>query len=138
MASQPHLNLLQIGPSLFVNIGFDPTYKPGKTPIAGVSNVEALIDAGAKISCIDEPLAIQLGLPAVNKRRLGGIGGIHIATMYMAQVQLSGLPFTIWGNFAGVQLAATGSNYKALIGRAFLQYFTMLYEGQTGTVILSR
>jgi hypothetical protein len=58
------LELLQIGPSLFVNIGFDPTCKPGKTPIAGVSNVEALIDTGAKISCIDEPLAIQLGLPA--------------------------------------------------------------------------
>jgi len=36
-----------------------------------------------------------------------------------------------------VDLIAGGQAHYALIGRTFLQSFTMVYEGRTGTVTLS-
>jgi hypothetical protein len=58
--------------------------------------------------------------------------------MYLAQIHVPSLLFTIHGAFAGVELAAGGQVHKALIGRTFLQNFTMVYEGTTGTVKISR
>ena len=47
------------------------------------------------------------------------------------------LNFTIYGMFAGVHLVAGGQIHRALIGRTFLQHYTMVYEGRTGTVTIS-
>ena len=47
------------------------------------------------------------------------------------------LDFIQYGRFTGVDLAAGGQVHKALIGRTFLQYFTMVYVGKTGSVELS-
>lgn len=58
--------------------------------------------------------------------------------MHLAQIHVASLAFTIYGAFAAVDLAAGGQLHKALIGRTFLQNFTLLYEGLTGTVKLSR
>ena len=41
------------------------------------------------------------------------------------------------GRFAGVHLRAGGQPHFALIGRTFLEDFTMRYEGKTGMVTLS-
>jgi len=43
---------------------------------------------------------------------------------------------TIHGAFAGVDLKAGGQVHNALIGRTFLQHFTMIYEGRMGTVTI--
>jgi len=58
--------------------------------------------------------------------------------MYLAQIHIPSLNFTLHGAFVGVDLAAGGQVHYALIGRTFLQHFTMIYEGTTGTVRLSR
>lgn len=129
-----------LGPTLWVDIGFDPDFKvqdPPMLPKPSITKVEALIDTGASESCIDALLASQLKLPIVDKRKFGGIGGEQIVDMYMAQIHAPSLNFTVYGLFAGVHLAAGGQRHKALIGRTFLQGFTMVYEGRTGTVILS-
>jgi hypothetical protein len=55
----------------------------------------------------------------------------------MAQIHVPALEHTIYGLFAGVHLAAGGQRHRALLGRTFLHSFTMIYEGATGTVILS-
>ena len=60
-----------------------------------------------------------------------------MANVYLAQVHVPSLNFTMYGAFAGVELAAGGQVHGALIGRTFLQHFTMIYEGRTGTVTLS-
>jgi hypothetical protein len=39
--------------------------------------------------------------------------------------------------FAGVHLVTGGQIHWALIGRTFLQHYTMVYEGRTGTVTIS-
>ena len=128
------------GPTLLVDIGFDPNYdpkKPAKPPIPAITGIEALVDTGAGESCIDGLLASQLNLPIIDKKPICGIGGQQEANIYMAQIHIPTLTFTIYGAFAGVHLQAGGQWHKALIGRTFLRSFTMIYEGRTGTVTLS-
>ncbi len=129
------------GPTLMVDIGIDLNYRPGPpwtVPVPGVTGIQALVDTGAGESCIDNLLAGQLNLPVVDRRPISGVHGAHIVNMYLAQIHVPSLAFTIYGAFAGVDLAAGGQLHKALIGRTFLQSFTMVYEGLTGTVKLSR
>lgn len=139
--SPGHILLVAYGPTLSVDIGFDPNFKPlpsgVPTPIPGITGVRALVDTGATECCIDSLLAAQLNLPIIDRRTIAGIHGKHDANVYLAQVRVPFLNHVIYGGFAGVDLVAGGQPHVALIGRTFLQSFTMIYEGRTGTVILS-
>jgi hypothetical protein len=132
--------LVSYGPTLLVNIGFDPNFRvvvPMQIPISGITGVRALVDTGAAESCIDSLLASQLNLPIVDRRPIAGVHGSQEANMHLAQVYVPSLNFTIYGAFAGVHLTAGGQFHRALIGRTFLRSFTMVYEGRIGTVTLS-
>lgn len=59
-------------------------------------------------------------------------------SMHLAQIHVPAVNFTVYGEFAGVHLLAGGQPHYALIGRTFLQYFTMTYDGNSGSVDLSR
>jgi hypothetical protein len=54
----------------------------------------------------------------------------------LAQVHVPSLPYTIFGTFSAVDLAAGGQFHHALIGRTFLRHHKMVYDGKTGTVSL--
>jgi hypothetical protein len=54
--------------------------------------------------------------------------------MHLAQVHIPALGFTIYGEFAAVDLRAGGQSIDALIGRTFLQHFKMIYDGITSGV----
>jgi predicted aspartyl protease len=99
--------------------------------------IQALVDTGATESCIDNLVGHDLGLPVVDRRPIAGVHGRKPVNIYLAQVHVPSLSFTIYGSFAGVDLAAGGQIHRALIGRTFLRRFTMVYEGETGTVTLS-
>lgn len=132
--------LVSYGPTLLVNIGFDPNYQPpphANIPVAGITGTHALVDTGASESCIDSMLAVQLNLPIVDRRIVSGVSGPQEVNMHLAQVYIPSLSFTIYGMFAGVHLTAGGQLHKALIGRSFLQRFTMTYDGRTGDVTIS-
>lgn len=132
--------LVTYDPTLVVNIGFDPDYNPQAPkgpPVLAVTGLRALVDTGATESCIDNLLAVQLNLSIVDRRPISGVHGRKEANMYLAQVHIPTLNFTIYGAFAGVDLLAGGQIHSALIGRTFLQRFKMVYEGPTGTVTLS-
>ena len=132
--------LVAHGPTLLVNIGFDPKFQPAivhPPPVPGITDQWALVDTGATESCIDSQLAFQLGLPVADKRKVSGVHGSQGVNMHLAQVHIPSLGFTIYGLFAGVHLVAGGQTHKALLGRTFLKRFTMVYEGRTGTVTLS-
>jgi predicted aspartyl protease len=132
--------LVYFGPTLLVNIGFDKAWVDAgissSIPIAGITDVKALVDTGATESCIDDMLAAQLNLPVIDKRQIAGISGQHEVNIYLAQIHFPALPFTIYGAFAGVHLVAGGQSHSALIGRTFLQHFTMIYDGKTGDVTI--
>jgi gag-polyprotein putative aspartyl protease len=127
------------GPTLGVQIGFDPAYNPQtptRPPALPQNLIVALVDTGATESCIDTGLAMSLNLPVVDRRTVGGVGGAHDVNMHLAHIHIPALTFTIHGLFAGVSLQAGGQHHQALIGRTFLQGFTMIYEGRTGTVTI--
>lgn len=128
--------LIHYGPTLLVNIGFDEKWVFGVIPDLAIKDVHALVDTGATESCIDDLLATQLNLPVIDEIEISGAGGAHKAKVYMAQIYIPSLDKTIYGSFAGVHLAAGGQSHLALIGRTFLRGFTMIYEGDTGAVLL--
>ena len=125
------------GPTIHVDIGFDKNWKmtiPPTIPIPSIRKVRALVDTGAGESCIDDLLAVKLKLPAIDKRPVSGSAGQHEAIMYLAQIHIPEIPFTIYGSFAGLHLRKGGQPHDALIGRTFLRFFTMVYDGKTGAV----
>ena len=136
----PAQDLLSLwGPQILVDIGFDPTYSfvaGGPLPIPGKTGLSALVDTGAGESCIDSLLAAQLNLPITDKRLQAGAHGAKEVNIHMAQVHVPALGFTIYGEFASVDLRIGGQSIDALIGRSFLQHFKMIYDGTTGDVEL--
>lgn len=130
--------LTSLGPTLHVEIGFDPGYRPYARPALPSTLFPALVDTGATLSCIDNDLALQLGLPVVDRRPLAGIQGRFDANIYLAQIHVPDLDITVYGGFAGVMLRQGGQVHYALLGRAFLRDFTMSYNGRSGSVTLTR
>jgi len=132
--------LILLGPTIAVDIGFDPTFDPTKpaSPKPGLSGLKALIDTGASISCIDSLLAAQLGLPISDRRFTSGAHGAKEVNFHLAQIHVPSLHHTIYGQFAAVDLIAGGQQHHALLGRTFLYQFQMTYDGMTGAVTLSR
>src|ERR1700689_5534454 len=113
--------LVSLGPTLFVDIGFDPNHDPIIIPrgvrVPGITGVQALVDTGATECCIDSLLAAQLRLPLVNRRQISGVHGSHTANVYLAQVHVPSLGMTMNRAFSGVDLKAGGQVHSALIGR---------------------
>jgi hypothetical protein len=131
--------LVSIGPTLKVDIGFDPSYdgrNPRRTPDLPMRNVWALIDTGATDCCIDSDLAMQLQLPIIDQRTYSGISGPMSVNMHLAQIHTPNLNFTFYGSFAGVNLSGGGQRHAVLIGRSYLRHFIMTYDGSTGAVVL--
>jgi hypothetical protein len=131
--------LVGAGPTILVTIGFDEAYdplNPTGPPNLPQTPFPALIDTGATESCIDSDLAMRLALPIVDRRKVSGVHGAREVNVHVAHVYIPSLAFTVYGPFCGVDLIAGGQAHHALIGRTFLQHFTMIYEGRTGTVIL--
>lgn len=131
--------LIEQGPTLDVQIGFDPEFRPAEPSRANLSEVRlpALVDTGATESCIDSELAVVLRLPIYDRQAIAGVHGASEPNVCLAQIHVPDLGFTMYGRFAVVHLAAGGLPHSALLGRSFLQHFTMTYEGQRGTVTIS-
>jgi Aspartyl protease len=131
--------LVAHGPTLFVRIGFDPTYNPqtpSLLPDLPQNDLPALVDTGALESCIDSALAMSLNLPVVDRRLISGAHGAKEVNVHLAHIHIPTLFFTVYGAFCAVDLQAGGQTHQALIGRTFLRNFTMTYEGRSGTVAL--
>jgi hypothetical protein len=54
--------------------------------------------------------------------------------VFLAQIHVPALGFTVYGAFSAVNLAGGGQVHQALMGRTFLENFTMAYSGSTGSV----
>lgn len=132
--------LVTYGPTLVVDIGFDPAYvtSGGTVPALAAPGILGLIDTGASESCIDSLLASQLQLPIVDRRNIAGAHGSHPVNMHLAQIHVPSLGLTIHGMFAAVDLAGGGQTHRALIGRTFLRHVTMTYDGKTGAVLIKK
>jgi predicted aspartyl protease len=125
------------GPTILVDIGFDPAWRPGEIPKPSDRDLPALIDTGAQECFIDCDLATHLRLPVVNRREVAGSAGKHVVDVYLAQIYIPALLFTMRGAFAGAYLNQGGMPYEVLMGRTFLERFSLMYNGRTGRVTLT-
>jgi predicted aspartyl protease len=97
----------------------------------------ALIDSGASHTCIDNALAIQLGLPVVDTLKM------HSASH--EAVEQSAYPISVEIIGTSIQFSvpkAMGANLATqslglLIGRDILSSCVMFYNGTTGQITLS-
>ena len=132
-------NLEAVGPRLNILVGFDPTYRPSSNqpPRVPERPLSALVDTGADLCCIDSKLAISLKLPVLDHHFVAhGVMGSGDVNLYLAQIVIPELPFTVYGRFAGLELAELGCS--ALIGRApVLTHCVMTYDGPSGSVQLA-
>ena len=131
--------LAQYGPTLYVQIGFDPSYDPSHADHPNLPGTlyPVLVDTGAMTSCIDSDLAMSLGLPIVDREVIVGVHGPSVVNVHLAQIYVPDLEFIVSGRFSGVHLTAGGQRHFALLGRTFLRNFTMTYEGRAGIVTIS-
>jgi len=133
--------LVKYGPTIWVDIGFDPSWRPGppaRKPNAAALRVRALIDTGAEQSFIDCDLAARLKLSIFDWAEVAGSQGRHEVEVYLAQIFIQPLQLTQHGQFAGVHLQRGGMPYQVLIGRTFLEHFTLHYNGRSGQVTLTQ
>src|SRR5271166_5648630 len=122
------------GPNILVDIGFDPAWRPGKIPTPKDRDIVVLIDTGAQECFIDCDLANHLQLPIVDRREVAGSMGKHEVDGYLAQLHISALDLTHYGQFAGAYLNRGGLQYSVLMGRTFLESFMLMYDGRSGRV----
>lgn len=127
------------GPMLYVEIGYDENFQSDDNirPDLPLTQFEALVDTGAVSTCVDEELAARLRLPKVSEEEIVAALGSGITNVYAAQIYVHGLRHTFTGRIPGLQLAAGGQHYSAIIGRDFLRHFRLTYDGRTGEVSLS-
>ncbi len=131
--------LRDVGPTLKVDLGYDLDYDPrtpARPPTPSTTGVLALIDTGARRSCIDSDLAVSLGLPVVDQLTVSGVAGLARFNLHIAQMHVGSLQFTLVGNFAGVHLATGRQRHAVLIGRDVLSLFRLEYDGLSGAVRL--
>jgi hypothetical protein len=112
-------------------------HRPIPAPVAGV----ALIDTGAGISGIHEPILQQLNIPAVDSIPLatpagGGRGSVYQASVAFPAINVTGYQVRIVGN----QLNWTttdGRSVIMLLGRDILYQFLIVYNGNLNSVTLA-
>lgn len=130
-----HIALLNYGPTCQVVVTGIQGDGDSADEDDSSKSVHALIDTGATLSCIDEGLAQELGLPVVDVQPIAGVAGVQDHNVYMGMVIIPGLEFNQYGRFTGVGMAEQG--HKVLLGRSFLSHCIMVYDGLRGQVTIA-
>lgn len=128
--------LVEIGPTLRVDVGLKSRSQAGDRPDLAGKNIKALIDTGAGGDCIDESLAVALGLPVTDEGEISGVGGRHHAFIYTARVYVPTLDRLLFQPFTGVKLQAGAQLHQLILGRTFLRQYRLIYDGASASVEL--
>lgn len=130
--------LVQMGPTLRVDIGMKSRSLPGEEPDLPMKNVKALIDTGAGGDCIDDDLARSLGLQISDEGEISGVGGRHRAFIYTARLYIPSAGKLLFQQFTGVKLQQGDQWQRIILGRLFLRQYRMTYNGADGSVVLDQ
>lgn len=130
--------LIRHGPSLPVIVG-KPTAPPSQTEAAEINpddkNISALVDTGATDSCVDNKLAQDLSLQAIDRCFVGGVAGKQEHLVYLGKLVVPDVGIYTVGRLIGVDL---GSGQPVILGRDFLSNTIMIYDGLAGDVTFAR
>lgn len=82
--------LVQYGPTIVVRIGFSPevSFDSGDRASLPSTQFFALVDTGASESCIDSAVAMELGLPVVDREMVAGVHGAAPANVHLAHIYI--------------------------------------------------
>ena len=141
IAAPPPLALIRQGPVVQVSFGLAQSLATELTQhgltLPNPTSGYALIDTGASATCIDDQLAQQMRLPAIDVVQMTSAS--HAATpanVYPIQMEIIGTPIRVEISRAmGANLS--GQKLVALIGRDFLSHCTLFYNGFTGQITLA-
>lgn len=131
----PADNLLQNGAILQVSVSVPSAYAQGGGTGQPMT-LTAMIDSGASISCIMTDKAQAIGLPQVSQTQLGGVGGMTMAPVYGAALNLT--QFGV--NVDPVQIAGVSNplpGVDMLVGRDILKNLIFTYKGSEGAFTLA-
>jgi hypothetical protein len=128
--------LVQLGPTLLVDIGLRSRSPAGEPPDLPRKKVRALLDTGAGADCIDDELAKSLGLPISDEGEISGVGGKHHAFIYTARLYIPKLDRLLFQPFTGVKLQQGEQWHRVILGRSFLRPYRLTYNGPDGQVEL--
>lgn len=128
--------LVQLGPTLLVDIGLRSRSPAGEPPDLARKKVKALVDTGAGGDCIDDDLARSLGLPITDEGEISGVGGRHRAYIYTARIFIPGLDRLLFQPFTGVKLQQGDQWHGVILGRSFLRRYKLIYNGADGSVLI--
>ncbi len=98
-------SLVHVGPTLHVDIGFDPEYAPGKNIIPAAS-IPVFWSSSTPVRPKATSTSRQLRpwiFRFVEQRSYGAATGLHPANMYLAQIRVPALNYTVWGEFTGAK-----------------------------------
>ena len=130
--------LQQVGPTLNAFLGLDLADLSGLNPpdLSSFRLVEALVDTGASVSCIDRSLAAELALPCIGDNRVSGVSGLAVVPIFLADIRISQLETRFFGRIAGVELEEGNQRHRILLGRDFLRHYQLIYDGRSGLAII--
>ena len=126
--------LVQLGPTLLVDIGLKSRSSPGEKPDLPRKKVHALVDTGAGAECIDDELAKMMRLPVIDEGEISGVGGKHHAFIYTARLYIPKLDRLLFQQFTGVKLEQGEQWHRVILGRSFLRRYQLTYNGPSGQV----
>lgn len=130
--NEPH-HLRQEGPGLLVEVRHPRSIDDSDPKIL---TFLGLIDTGSSHCCVDRSIVQSLGLQYAGKADFGGVEGNFTADRYVAHLQFPQLNATFQMTVAAMQAMVDGIGRPVLLGRDFLQFYRLLYDGPTGSVIL--
>jgi len=134
------------GPIIQVEVSMPPAleewFVQNKLPVAAPITGYALIDTGASISGIHEPVLNQLSIVPIDSIPVANTAGPGRAFVYPTRVSFPGLGVSDWplSRVVGNQLnwqTSDGKNVIMLVGRDILKYFLMIYNGKFNGITLS-
>lgn len=133
------------GPLIPVEIGIPTALEQwcvaNNSPIPAPAVGFALLDTGASISGVHEPLLTQMNVQPVDSIPVSTPSGNGRCSIYPAQLAFPALNVTRYSvRLAGNQLnwtASDGKNVIMLLGRDILFQFLMVYNGPMHSVTLA-
>jgi hypothetical protein len=128
----------------FITVDVDPPPQivstmsaAGQAPPTSAAGL-ALIDTGATLTCVHEPLLTGLGLNPVGIVNSGTAAGQVQQSLYVARLTFPQLGWTsdlqvVGVDLSGQQVATTPpQSIVALVGRNLLQFWTLIWNGAGG------
>lgn len=129
----PPNSLEEQGPLVQLDIAHGPQAQ-GQSFQLHHGDYTALIDTGARMSCIDSALAEKLNLPIIGPPiHAIAAGGYFDADPVLGLIHMPKLGTLAYGRFLTLPLVEHEQRYQALIGRDLLRRAKFTYDGIAGT-----